>query len=556
MTTIPPSPGGLTNHKAHEIRRLIAERMLRQVEGLSLYEALPTQAAFHRSECPQRLARGSNRSGKTLCSAVEVARAVTGQDPWRKYPQQDGRWYCVGKNLDHVGQVMARYLLKAGAFRILKDPLTDKWRAYRPWDPADQPLKHLTKPSPPLIPKRLIKAIAWEGKAKGIPRLVTLRNGWELSFYSSEGKPPQGSKLEGCWMDEEIIDEDWYPEMRTRLVDNQGRMIWSATPQAGTDKLFELHERALAEAGESSRAVEEFVLLLADNPHIAEADKKALEADLSEDQRQVRILGEFALHGRRVFPEWNLPTHGHPWRIIPLHWTRYAFIDPGRQIAAVLFCAVPPRTGEEDGCGDFYYLYDELYLPRCSAAILAEKMREKLTSQTIEAFIIDRHGSRQTEAGSGLTIETQYTLAFQKKGVRSVRTGTGFLAGGEDVMGGVEAMRELLRIREEQSPKLRVLCHPRDPTKCLLPSFEYEIKRYRYKIIKGILQDQPEDGGRVHLMACFRYLALYRPRHVAAGERRRAASGALAALRAKEARARQKDGDKPMITLGPSGGKR
>ncbi len=534
-----------------QLRRLVAERLLRQVEGLSLYEALPSQAAFHRSECYQRLVRGSNRSGKTLATAVEVARAVTGQDPWRKYPQEDGRFYCIGKNLDHVGQVMARYLLRAGAFRILRDPVTQKWRAYRPWDPADALLKPLTKPAPALLPRRLIKSIAWENKAKGIPKLLTLHNGWEVSFYSSEGKPPQGSKLDGCWMDEEILDEDWYPEMRTRLVDNQGRFLWSATPQAGTDKLFELHERALAEASEPTPAVQEFVLLLKDNPHIAEADKRSLEADLNEDQRQVRIEGEFALHGRRVFPEWNLTWHGCPWRPLPLHWTRYAYIDPGRQICAVLFCAVPPKTGEEEGSGDYYYLYDELYLPRCSAAVLAEKMQQKLSGQQIEAFVIDRHGSRQTELGSGLTVETQYTLAFQKRGVRSVRTGSGFLAGGEDVEGGVEAMRELLRVRDEQGPKLRVLCHPQDQTKCLLPSLEYEIKRYRYKVLKGILQDKPEEHGRVHLMACLRYLALHRPRFVGAGDRRRAAGGALGALRAKQARAKHKDGDKPLVHLGP-----
>src|SRR5262245_2732952 len=99
----PPPPIPVSSWEALELKRLLVEKAKRQAEALKLYVPLPRQFEFHASFVRQRLLRGSNRSGKTLGAAVEVARAVSGTDPYDKYPKYDGRAFCVGKNLDHVG---------------------------------------------------------------------------------------------------------------------------------------------------------------------------------------------------------------------------------------------------------------------------------------------------------------------------------------------------------------------------------------------------------------------------------------------------------------------
>lgn len=264
----------ISNAALKEAVTLVREQAIRKLEALKLYEPLPVCQMFHKSTAPIRLLIGSNRSGKTVAAACEVARACLGLDS--KFPKEDGRFFCVGKDLDHIGQVMWRKLGRADAFRLIRDEQTKEWRAFRPWQAYDKAYKEKTKPAPPLIPPRMIKDIAWEKKSESQPSLVTLHNGWEISFYSSLGKPPQGMHLDGVWLDEEVRDEDWIPEMQARIVDRRGRIIWSATPQIGTDQLFELHERAeRAILGNVPHAlVEEFTVLLEDNPHIEDQAKK------------------------------------------------------------------------------------------------------------------------------------------------------------------------------------------------------------------------------------------------------------------------------------------
>jgi hypothetical protein len=80
------------------------------------------------------------------------------------------------------------------------------------------------------------------------------------------------------------VDGEWHPEMAARILDRSGRGIWSATPQAGTEQLFELHERAERDANEPCPSVEEFVILLADNPHIGEEEKRQVHRGPRSDE--------------------------------------------------------------------------------------------------------------------------------------------------------------------------------------------------------------------------------------------------------------------------------
>lgn len=520
-----------------KLRRLAAELARRRIEGLALYEPLPMQERFHACEAPERVVRGSNRAGKTLAAAIEVARAVTGQDPHHKYPEREDRAFLVGKDGKHLAQVMYRKLFRAGAFKMIRDADTALWRAFRPWDSHDLDREAQAKPAGPLIPQRFIKEIAWENKKENIPNVVRLVNGWELAFFSSLGKPPQGSDVGLVWLDEEIVDPSWYPEMSARLLDRHGKLIWSATPQAGTDHLFDLHEKAVEQDCDDHPRVVEFVSLLDDNPHIDPEQKRLFIEKLSEEERRVRVLGEFALSSYRVYPEFSMATtHGRDWFEVPRDWTRYLVVDPGHQVCAVLFAAVPPDD-------DRLYLFDELYIQNCNAELFGEQMGKRCSDYAFQAFLIDHHAGRQTEISSGKTHEQQYSEALMKYGVKSVQTGFNFLWGSDDVPAGIEAVRSLLRIREDGTTKLQVL---RDK----LPNFDREIKRYHYKRVGGVVTDMPDQRRDNHLMDCLRYLAMYRPRYVKPPRHAPVVSYALRALQAKRDRKRQKEGSKH-VSLGP-----
>lgn len=527
---------------AQRLQTLLVEIASRKVDGLSLYEPLPVQASFHASHCRVRVLRGSNRGGKTLPAAVEVARALTGEDPFFKFPLTGGRCYAVGKNLDHIGQVMWPKLAKPGAFRMVRDFDTDRWRALRPWEVSDELRRNTAKPVPPLIPDRLITDIAWESKSEGIPSVVRLINGWEIAFYSSLGRPPQGSDLDLVWLDEEIVDQEWFPEMSARLLDRSGRLIWSATPQAGTDQLYELHERAEKDRNliPNLRRVEEFVILLADNPHMLEADKKALAADLSEDDAKVRIGGDFALLSSKIYPHFSMHRHGIDHQEMGDDWTRYAVIDPGYQVCAVLFAAVPLTN-------DQVLLYDELYIIECDAATFAERMEGKCRGQSIQAFLIDPNMSIITELGAGKTVGQQYSDELNKRHVTSMATGSGFLPASDDVDAGILAVQGWLRAGENGLPRLRVV-------RGALPNFEFEISRYHRKRVAGRITDRPDERRWTHLMACLRYLALYDPHYVQPPKRKSVASAAVVAFRAKQDRARKAAGGS-FVRLGPGRGK-
>lgn len=487
---------------ASDLQALLTEKAKRRIEALKLYRPLPLQQQFHNCKAKEKLARGANRSGKTLTTCAELAMIVTGQDPTNRLPKEDGTCYIVGKDGKELGEVLYAKLFRAGAFKIIRDEATNDWRAYMPLDPGDAARAKQAKPAPPLIPPRWVKSIAWENKKMNVPALIVLTNGWRLHFFSSNAEPTRGSAIHLALFDEEVLNTRWYPEIAARLLDHSGYFLWGATPQAGTEQLFELHKRAEEQARwpKEQRSIEEFHFLLDDNVHQTDAQKQEFAAKLSPEELAVRVMGEFSFKSFRVFPEFG-DKHMVPYFEIPANWTVYVGIDPGRQVCAGLFLAIPPP---EEG-DDHAYLYDEIYVKNCSAEIFAQAMRHKCVGRAIEAFIIDRMESRKYETGSGKTIEEQYSDALKRHNVSCERTGPYFTPGAADPLAGVEAIRGWLRPRDGLPPKLRVLSDK-------VPNFLWEIDRYIYKRDgKGIILDVPRDRGPVHTLACLRYLVQDEP---------------------------------------------
>lgn len=536
---------GLNQADKAMARRALIALAQRRMEALRLYEPMPAQQAFHDSMASERIFWGANRAGKTLATCAELARAFTGQDPMDRYPKTGAIWYVVGKDQKQLAEVVWPKLGRPGAFKIIRDLETKEWRTYRPYDPIDLARKKDARPAPPLIPRRFIADIAWEDKKMDLPKTVIGINGNKLHFFSGNSKPTQGSAIDGCLFDEEIPDGNWYSEIAARLVDKDGYFIWGATPQEGTDQLLELHDRALAEMTNPETMgeprIEEFHVRLWDNKFTTKQQKLNFIAKLTDEEKRVRVDGEFAVLGSVIYPEYRETVHVVEYFDIPSHWTRYAAIDPGHQICAVLFMAIPPPTDEKHGM--YAYLYDELYIPDCDASIFGERMSGKALSQQFQAFIIDTQEARKTETGSGKTIEEQYSAALAVRNVASVDTGNGFAKGSTDRRADVGVIRMWVRPRGDNvGPRLRVMAS-------VCPNFHKEFARWRWKKVSGAVTDTPEDRGPVHLCAGLRYLVQYNPVWVQPTRGPSRESAAVSYMRKKN----ENQTRKPMVILGPCG---
>lgn len=499
-----PDPTRLTIRETEEFKGVLAEIHARRNEALKIFRPLPEQERFFASNADERLAIGGNRGGKTTATMIEIARAVTGQDPYDKYPKEDGIFILVAIDLSKCAKVFYKKLFKKGAFWIVRDPETREWR---PFDPdADADLADEAKPAPPLIPKRFIASISWENKKDEIPKTVRLINGWELWFYSSGGEWPQGVDVDGVAFDEELERDGWYDEMSARLADRRkknrktghvksGKFIWSATPQSGTVQLFELYSRAVEEAEGYTEALERgekpeppsiqvFEFGIDSNQYIATHAKDALKKKYANkpEEYKVRIEGKFALFGALVYPEFAPKgVHGVPAFPIPDDWTIYAIIDPGRQVCAVLFFAIAPPKSEWAGRK---IICDELYIRRCNAKIFAEQFVRRVGGRPIEAGVIDHRAGRITEIGSGKTHEQQYSDALKAQNFKFERGGHGFLWSSDDVKAGIEAVQNALHIVEGKTEL--VVMHDKAPNCCR------EMTKYSYrKTPSGVITDEP-----------------------------------------------------------------
>lgn len=523
-----PGPEPARIGESRRLKKLAAEKWLRENESLRLYEPLREADKFHASRRPTRLLRGSNRAGKTLTAAAEFARTVTGQDPFKKLKAADGLAVCVGLDEEQCGAVLYRKLCKPNAFRIIKDLVTGRWRVYRPWTDLERAAE--TRPAPPLIPKRFILDTSWQEKKREIPRMLKLTTGWTIYFFSSKAAPPQGWQIDIWWIDEECTSEAWLPELQARVVDNHGTGMWDATPQVANPQLYELHCRY--EDGDD--LVDEHVLLLSENPYIDEQAKEIFSRNLTEEERRVRIDGEFRLTGFRVYPEFSMQYHGYDApSALPDDWARWLFVDPGRQVCAVLFVAVPPPGQRQN-----VYFYDELYLKGCDAEKFASAVKSKSDGVSYEAFYIDRHGAANHDTGSGKTVEAQYREALKRHGVASRLTGHGFALADDDPDAGILAFRELLRVRSDDTPRLQV-------ARGRLPSLEWEMKHYHYQRDRnGLVSDKPVKKND-HLVDDCRYAATAPLRWHKPARPKKAKSEAVRSMEKKKKNKRERQRQRP-----------
>jgi hypothetical protein len=488
---MPPDPrmGGLTVQQRHELRELVLECKSRQIEALRLYDPLPFQDAYHRCTAKESIMQKATQAGGSVAGFAEVARAVTNQDPYHKYPKH-GLAVCLGYGEGHIGRVIHRYLFRWGAFSIIRDLATNDWRTFRPWHTdvefqgkfGDKGRERESRPAPPLIPRRFIDGkIAWLKRSQHIFSYVKFITGWELYAFNSQGEPSmaQGFQCDLYDIDEDVARGGWYEEAVSRTSIRNGLIRWHAVPHAKTDDIVQMIQRADNEAGNSDPTTVCIRATMYDNPYYPEEAKRHNEKiwhSLGEDVYRKRALGELTLDTFRMYPmftehihkainrlsgiEQELENQGKPQRALvqkvlaetngepPLDWARYMIFDPGYTVGAVLFFCVPPPATY----GNFRICYDELYIMGCTANVFGQRVIEKTRNRSFQDFIIDAHGGRLRELGTGILPRRQYEKEMETLGIVCEARGPRFLDGSDDIEGREMAFRRWLEVRHSDNP--------------------------------------------------------------------------------------------------------
>jgi hypothetical protein len=318
-------------------------------------------------------------------------------------------------------------------------------------------------------------------------------------------------------------------------------LVWSATPQAATDQFLNILDRA--DSPEATCA--KFILPSYSNPHLSKEEIDAFSEGMTEDERKVRIQGEPATASFLMYPTFDMSYIGMSWdrlpkKEIPEDWTRYAAIDPGYGVTAVVFFAVPPPSSSY---GDIVVAYDELYITKCTSEKFAEAMALKMGKFEFQAFLIDDKQAAKTET-TGKTIKQQLAEALRERNVSSVCGG--FIPGEVDNEAGCHAVRDALRPRSGLGPKYRIM-------EAACPNLERNFQKLRRKRIRGasgdwVYKDVPADNQDDHAFDCFRYMVCFDPRWVEPTPRTPPKPWALLRYELKQ---KKNGGNKRCVTLGP-----
>ena len=504
--------------------------------AVRIFRPQPHQDAFFEQPRAKYTAlQGGNRSGKTTCAAVLFAaiatdsqitlsdgRVVEARMPWQK--GKCLRMYVVAFDESAIGRTIHRVLLKKGLFKVATDPITKELRAYDP--EKDVNLK--AKDSPPLIPARYIKKIAWSVASENIFSKIIVHNpstGEELAeifAFSSRGEPQPGDPVDEIWIDERCYIDNYVDEAKARLVDLDGRLTWSSWPDEESEdlkKYIEMLDREI-EAG-NDHIARKIVLTMSGNKHLGrKAIAEFLAGCATPEEAMARDKGLFVSVSLRMYPLFDKNVHtaiiedpssedtlsrilrstdGIP----PNTWTKYLSLDPGTDHPGALLCAVPPPE-----LGDFIVPYQEFYPGRFDAIQLAKLIKREMPNERYYRFIIDWKAAGQQPPGFETRIVDAYQSAFLNAGLVCHLSKHQFHRGSPDVGGRQLILNSFLHPGRTGLPKLRVVTH-RCPHLC------NQMTKVKKRVVQKEVIDEKKARGQQHdVLDCLEYIAASRPVYV------------------------------------------
>ena len=570
---------GATTHERSEFLKISKELANRSCEALRLYSPLAFQQKFHECTAKECICLKGNRAGGSVAGFVEDARAVTGRDPLKKYPPRDGTCVCLGFGEKHIGRVIHKFLFRAGAFRIIRDEETREWRVYRPWPKdqgGDQERESEAKPCPPLIPPRMIAedGMVWERRGDRVFSVCRLTTGWEIFALNSAGDPSQaqGFDVNLYHIDEDTANVGWYEEAIGRTAIPKGLIRWTALPHSRNDDILNMMQRAEDEMNEGVENPTTVCIRASmfDNPYYPEESRQAnikIWSAQGEEVLRKRAYGELVVDSLLVYPTFSKFIHttaieddekanpalrayrdngGNP----PEDWCLSFACDPGHTIFAGLCLATPPPS-----LGDFRIVFDEMYIRQCDAERFGVEAEKRMRQRAFERFIIDAHGGRLTDFGSGIRPQKLYEMQLKQRNLKCHSTGSYFIAGSDDIEGREQVVREWLRVRQDGSAKLYI-----DVNRC--PNLTREMERFKKKQQKVggnmIVLDEANRKSACHAIECLEYLAAHGCEYVRPPKPRVVNTWVKQVMRDRDTRARKRRMRSPSagrqsIVLAPRG---
>ncbi len=500
--------GQWTLDEIYCLERATNELYKRDSQALNLYIPVPSSVAFHKSMAGEIGLFGSNRSSKSVSTAVELAWAATGTHPIRdKYPKGPLEICIVGPRLEHLA-LLYEMLFKTGrTFKVLKDGIN--WIIPKHTVPEHKSRQGEWQDAPPLIIPELVAGDpSWYNKGANQPSIIRLTNGTNLYFFSFEQDPPRGVAFHLAWLDEEKQGVDkWLSELRARFISTEGRLIWSSTPESATPTFYGLKMRSerpdMADKVPYKRT-EFFELLSKDNPYLPPLGLEAAKERLEEDDPEAasaKIDGEWTFRRFLVYPEFDENIHiiepfGIEWRD-----SCYAIIDPGRVRNGTLFVALlhPDSPNFCPEQPDRLICFDELWMEtargrkevktgegihvvkRAYAGINADSYADRFAKKWLpqkhwlEDITFDwSQGRKQDEFD--VEIMDHYRRALEERSI--IPRNKTYIHGKSNVTYGIEEVSKHLSPLDGLPPKMVIM-----RGKC--PQLVYGLKKYQREQLKG-----------------------------------------------------------------------
>lgn len=367
--------------KSRELALLRQKLALVKECGISFYRPHEKQHEFHSSCAKRRGFFAGNRTGKSECDAAETVAWMVGERTWYKYVfpiygMRDGRRVMVSFHEGHenhplVRSGIPRYATKQLIITTDWKKVDEIWTSPR----GDSPGK-LWK----FIPSEL--ECTFKRNHEGIIDQIFAKNGAVIRFTTEQAylKNPQSSEstdYDRVAIDEPVVEDMWKANARS-LVDRDGQ---------GDFTLTSLRERWIYDYFTDPDNVREdrfsVRATIYDNPYLSPAAIQRFSDELTDDEKECRLLGIPLELSGLVYKEFKRETHvlsqlpkdWTSWACPPLDHTIYLSIDVHSQTPqAVMFVAVGP-TGRP-------IVYDEIWRP-CTADELAAEILLRLAGRQV-----------------------------------------------------------------------------------------------------------------------------------------------------------------------------
>ena len=254
------------------------------------------QIAFHKCKKRNRWVFGGNRSGKTVCGAVECVYMARGVHPYRKNRREVFGWVVS---------------------------LTQRVQR----DVAQKKILHYLAPE---WIEDIVMLSGKKGSDAGIVDQIRVKNvfgGISVIGFKScdQGREKfQGASLDFVWFDEEP-PKDIYDECRMRVMDRAGDIFGTMTPLKGITFVF---DEIYMNKRNNPEVWYEF-MEWSDNPYLKKSEIALLESSMDEKELESRRYGRFGVDEGLVYPEFDERIHVIEPFPVPPEWQDNISIDPG-----------------------------------------------------------------------------------------------------------------------------------------------------------------------------------------------------------------------------------